>query len=141
MKSKICVECNAPFETNTSAITCSDECRSKRRVGIGAKMTVLRRILESEKIYPRDDRLMYSENFIQALQEWPCIWCGSEEKGTGINLDRIDPSKPHLSSNVAPVCSGFCNAIRSNILSFEEMILLRPALVQCRRRRGNTQRN
>jgi hypothetical protein len=121
--------------------SCKEEWSAKRSHGIPAKMTILRRLLESEKIYPATDPLMHSEGFYTALQEWPCIWCGSEEKGTGINLDRIDNLKPHYSSNVSPVCSNLCNKIRSDVLSFEEMKILRPALSEIRIRRGNTRKN
>jgi predicted nucleic acid-binding Zn ribbon protein len=124
---------------------CSEECREEsvkeRKSSTPARFVILQRILREEKINWADDRLAHSENFYQALQEWPCIWCGSEQKGTGIGLDRIDPKHSHHSWNVAPCCSNLCNKIRSDVLSFEEMAILRPGLVAIRIRRGNTHRN
>jgi predicted nucleic acid-binding Zn ribbon protein len=126
---------------------CSDDCREEfakeRQRGISAKMTILRRVTEAERVYERDDRLMYSENFIEAILAAGCTYCGDDLTCyTGICLDRIrndENGKPgkHNSWNICACCPE-CNETKSDNYSFEEMTILRPALVAIRIRRGNT---
>ena len=145
---KWCVQCGRGFIG--AGKVCDDECRQERikerQRSISAKMTILRRILEGEKIYPRDDRLMYSETFIAEVLAGGCVYCDADlARYTGICLDRIrneERGKPgkHTSNNICGCCPQ-CNATKSDIFSFEEMALLRPGLIEIRIRRGNTRRN
>jgi predicted nucleic acid-binding Zn ribbon protein len=144
---KWCKQCGRSFKG--AGATCDDECREERlkqrQRSIQSKMTILRRTLEAEKVYQRDDRLMYSENFIESVLAGGCVYCGmdgTELAGfTGICLDRIrndERGKPmkHNSWNVCGCCPQ-CNSIKSDLLSIEEMALLHEGLVAIRVRRGN----
>jgi hypothetical protein len=135
---KYCLQCAMPFDSLRARI-CSDECRDDRKrerdKSPNTKFTILKRILEAEKIYPRDDRLIYSLNFYAALLAWDeCQWCSGPLPQAGISLDRVDNAIGHYSWNVIPAC-GFCNQIRSDALTFDQMVLLRDGLVEIRRRR------
>jgi hypothetical protein len=139
---KWCPECGCSFKGPTK--TCSEECRDtrlkQRQRSLGAKMTLLRRVLESEKVWQRDDRLMYSENFIESVLAGGCIYCGMDgtelQSFTGHCLDRIKNTGKHTSDNIAACCPQ-CNSIKSDLLSLEEMALLHPGLIAIRNRRGN----
>jgi hypothetical protein len=136
---KTCPVCFARFDTATSQQICSEECRavrlSERQSSIKAKFQNLERVLESEKVFWRDDRLIRSPKFYAGLLDWQeCVWCGGPLSGSGHNLDRIDNSKPHYSWNVTVAC-GDCNRTRGDIFTFEEFTLLRDGLVEIRKRR------
>jgi hypothetical protein len=60
-----------------------------------------------------------------------CIYCGDIEF---LGCDRIDNSKGHTINNCVPCCI-FCNHIRSNLLSLEEMKLLGPVIKQIKNMR------
>ena len=142
---KVCKVCSNRFETSTSATICSDECRAERLAErqscLDAKFANLERVLDAEKIFWMDDRLIRSQHFYEALMAWECIWCGCPLTGQGHNLDRVDNSKPHNSWNVIPAC-GPCNQTRGNRYSFEEFALLREGLVAIRKlREARHQRN
>ena len=118
---------------------CDEDCRQEyRKFRAGApeaKFTVLKRVLESEKIYPRDDKMIHSLDFYSALLAWGCIYCSAPLEGfTGHCLDRQNGGL-HNSWNVVPCCP-LCNETKSDNYSFEEFILLVPGLVEIRRRRG-----
>jgi len=147
-KFKWCTECGRSF--TGAGKTCDVECREarlkQRQRSIQTKMTALRRVLESEKVYQRDDRLMYSENFIEAVLAGGCVYCGADlQSFTGICLDRIkndERHKPgkHTSNNICGCCPQ-CNSIKSDLLSIEEMALLHDGLVAIRIRRGSLNTN
>jgi predicted nucleic acid-binding Zn ribbon protein len=150
MPERLCVQCGCFFDAAGNQKVCSDECKEERlqerKRGIAAKMTILRRVLEAERIYPTTDRLVYSENFIEAILAAGCTYCGANlSRFTGICLDRIrndENGKPgkHTSNNICACCPQ-CNETKSDNYSFEEMAILRPALVVIRIRRGNTHLN
>jgi hypothetical protein len=115
-------------------------------------MTMLRRILESERVFQRDDGLMYREHFIEAILAHGCTYCqtplgyydeNQEFQGlyTGINLDRIKSGgKKHTSDNVCACCP-LCNRVKSSEefgFTFHEMAIIGQAIRQVRLRRGNT---
>jgi hypothetical protein len=145
-------ECGASFKPVGSTKTCSEECRAERKRAsngsVHARHACLVRQLEKERI-PRTDKL-WSANFYEGLIEGnECSWCSGPLSRSGHALDRIDPDKGHLATNVLTAC-GLCNRIHSGpdkngnaeqALTFEEMKILRPGLVQIRNRRGNLARN
>ena len=156
-KVKYCRNCNG-FREPGKKLFCSDDCKeewtAKRNRSISAKMTILRRVLESERIFPKDDPLMYSEGFIEAILTAGCCYCETplgarDDEGnfqgvyTGINLDRIREGK-HNSWNITGCCP-LCNRLKSSEefgFTFMEMgTLIGPAVQQVRQRRGNTHRN
>jgi hypothetical protein len=152
-----CRNCNGFREPGKKQF-CSDDCREewtdKKRRGIGSKMTILKRILEGERTFPKDDPMMYSEGFIEAILMASCCYCGTslgthDDEGkfqgiyTGINLDRIHDGK-HNSWNITGCCP-LCNRLKSSEefgFTFMEMgTLIGPAVKAVRIRRGNTRRN
>jgi hypothetical protein len=131
--------------------TCDDDCRSERqkqrKTSPEYRHTILKRILESEKVFGRDDRLIWSLNFYTALIENGCTYCQvSLENFTGICLDRlqkVDDRRPvkHNSWSVTPCCPT-CNRLKSDSkedgFSFMEMgTEIGPAVKRCRICRGN----
>jgi hypothetical protein len=139
LREKICVVCGAWFDTPSSAKICSDECRDERKADRlqqpEAKFVQLERQLDKEKIYWRDDRLMHNLHFYSALLAWnECQYCAGP-LGTGVGLDRLDNTVGHRSNNIAAICCGICNGVRSDVFTVEDMALLRPALIQIRLRR------
>jgi hypothetical protein len=140
VREKICVVCSAPFETATSAIYCGDDCREERRREIlgspESRHVVLCRQLEAERV-PRTD-LLWSLRFYQGLLEGcdnRCFYCEGPLSISGHSLDRIENLKGHRCWNVVPACS-MCNSIKSDILSFSEMLELRDDLVRIAQRRA-----
>lgn len=63
----------------------------------------------------------------------PCIYCNSTIQ---IGCDRINNSIGHTIDNVIPCCK-VCNFIRSNQLSHEEMLILKPGLIKIMSLRNN----
>ena len=53
----------------------------------------------------------------------PCTYCLGPLPEAGYGLDRKDSSRGYLNDNVVPCC-GDCNAIKSDILTYEEMRFL-----------------
>ena len=73
-----------------------------------------------------------------------CHYCGGHirwsvyaTKGTsfGYNLDRKDNTRGYHIDNVV-VCCGRCNRVKGDNLTYDEMLLLSPALQEITRRRG-----
>lgn len=54
------------------------------------------------------------EDFVSALIENGCAYCGASHQDFQIGLDRIDNSKVHMASNVVPCCTD-CNLTRGNM--------------------------
>lgn len=57
---------------------------------------------------------------VKYLLDSPCIYCGSLER---IEVDRMDSSKGYTRLNIAPACHR-CNTIKSNVVSYEEMMTI-----------------
>ena len=73
------------------------------------------------------------EDFSQLLKR-PCCYCGiglSSFSGSG--LDRLDFSKGYTLTNVVPCCP-FCNRVRSNVLSHDEMLIAMKAVLNYRKK-------
>ncbi len=79
--------------------------------------------------------------WVLTLDEWsavavsPCVYCGRRPNGTetGSWCDRKDndPGIGYTPGNVVPCC-GFCNMLRGNRLTHDEMRILGPGLRQIR---------
>lgn len=112
---------------------CTDACRDSHKTlrtgALHARHTVLIRLLQKERV-PKTDKL-YSEDFYEQLILGGCIYCEGPLSPSGHGLDRIINSLGHRCWNVVACCS-FCNGIKSDQLSFEEMLLLRDGLIAIR---------
>jgi RNase P subunit RPR2 len=76
---------------------------------------------------PKTD-LLWSKNFYLAIiKDLICHYCSQPIYGGGHVLDRIDNSDGHRCYNVVPCC-WFCNQIKSNRLSYKEMLMLSDSL-------------
>ena len=71
-----------------------------------------------------------TEQFCQ-LRLMKCTYCDGFLPKTGHGLDRLDNSIGYELTNVVPCC-GFCNRIRSNILSPEQMLEIKSFLTKFR---------
>lgn len=119
---------------------CSERCRDSRsrsnRGTIYSRHNILLRILEDEGC-PTTDPLRSLNYYEQILlsNNGLCVYDEAPISPSGIALDRIDCKKSHTAANViGPVC-GFCNMLRRDILSVEEMLFLKPQLIELRERR------
>jgi hypothetical protein len=63
-----------------------------------------------------------------------CYYCNGKLSETGSGLDRKDNNIGYLASNVVPCCK-YCNMIKNNYLTFEEMLKLKPFLIEFRAKR------
>jgi hypothetical protein len=57
----------------------------------------------------------------------PCHYCGGKLNETGYGLDRKDNAKGYTIENVVPCCD-FCNKLKSNLLSYGEMVVVSGSL-------------
>lgn len=73
-----------------------------------------------------------TNEFVQALLELPCDYCGTTEDPRG--LDRLDNSLGHLQSNVVPCCA-LCNITRNVNYTPSEMKLLGAVIASIRSNR------
>lgn len=80
---------------------------------------------------PQTDLLWNLHFYTELVRDLICHYCGGLMGKFGHGLDRIDNSRPHEAANVVPCC-GFCNKLRSNKLSYEEMLLLSDGLAEIR---------
>jgi hypothetical protein len=93
----------------------------------------LKRRHKSLKISLRRDGVSESDplwvyNFYCSLLfDAVCHYCLGDLNPTGGGLDRIDNSTGHVCYNVVPCCRQ-CNRIKGNDISYENMMLLSPAL-------------
>ena len=74
--------------------------------------------------------LISKEEYRSLMDEASCFFCGcliNQVVGSGYYLDRINNSKGYYLNNVV-VCCPKCNSLKSNNLSFEEMIFIVQAL-------------
>jgi hypothetical protein len=91
----------------------------------------------------RDFSLTY-EQFLAFTKIKECHYCASElpwqpygkcGSSRTYNLDRKDNAMGYVAENLV-ACCGRCNYIKSNVLSYEEMLLLGPGLRQIAARRN-----
>jgi len=73
------------------------------------------------KAYQQIDACDMTTAEVLALIVQPCVHCGTTDLPRG--LDRIDNSKPHVKSNVAPACAP-CNFARGDRFTFDEMQII-----------------
>jgi hypothetical protein len=62
-----------------------------------------------------------------------CHYCGNFITSNGGSLDRKDSSIGYILDNVVPCCAS-CNKVKSDVLSYEEMVYLMPLLMVFRLR-------
>jgi len=74
-----------------------------------------------------EDKLWSVNFYIALIQGELCHYCFGPLCVTGGGLDRIDNRIGHTCFNVVPCCRQ-CNRIKGNDISYEEMMLLAPAL-------------
>lgn len=72
-----------------------------------------------------------SETEYKFLAVQPCHYCKKTFFTMGSGLDRIDNTKGYELSNVLPCCK-YCNGLRSNKLTVEEMEFCTDALIKFR---------
>ena len=70
------------------------------------------------------------------LVEKPCHYCNGSINPTGHALDRKDSSKGYFFSNVVTCCYS-CNKIKSDLLTFEEMVYTMKCLLNFRKKGGS----
>ncbi len=69
-----------------------------------------------------------------SLVSRPCEYCGGMLSGTGSSLDRIDNGRGYEIGNVVQCC-GPCNRVKSDVLTYEEMIVGMRAIVCLRNKK------
>jgi hypothetical protein len=89
------------------------------------------------ELIPQTDSLWSLNYYTEILRDGVCHYCLDSLNLSGHGLDRMDNSNPHACWNVVPCCWE-CNTIKSSRFSYEEMMLLAPALREIRRRREAT---
>jgi hypothetical protein len=82
----------------------------------------------------RDDLLWHFNFYCEIIKDDSCHYCGGSLNPTSHALDRVDSSKGHTCCNVVPCCWR-CNNMKSDDISYEEMMLLAPVLQEIRLRR------
>jgi hypothetical protein len=129
---KICPVCERTFESKKSEKFCDDDCReTHRQQGHNPiqRHAALQRVLEKERI-PYTDLLWKFDFYAELVKDGECLYCRGPLSRTGFALDRVDNSKPHFCWNaIIPAC-GRCNSTRSDLYTFEQMLILRPGLEQ-----------
>jgi hypothetical protein len=58
-----------------------------------------------------------------------CHYCGGTLEETGVGLDRKDNAGGYIVDNVVPCCHS-CNTMKTNKLTYEEMVVVMNALLQ-----------
>lgn len=133
---KTCVSCGVSFEANGSQC-CSNECRRLHKdemdCSVSRRHSNLYRSLRIEKV--PETNLIWNLNFYtQLVLDNECHYCGGPLPKKGHGLDRLNSSIGHVCYNVVPCC-GSCNGLKGHVISYEEMMILRPGLFEIRRRR------
>lgn len=95
----------------------------------------LKKLMRDEAI-PETDYLYHLNFYAEIIKDNECNYCGGMLPPTGTGLDRMNNSLSHTCYNVVPCCS-MCNRKKSNDWSYEEMMLLSPALREIRIRRAS----
>jgi uncharacterized Zn-finger protein len=132
-----CRNCGAHIEVSRQKF-CGDGCREEFKKTLAgtpeARHKVLLRVLEAECV-PPSDMLYHPEFYFSLIVDNKCTYCDGPLSQTGHGLDRIKNPKGHRCFNVLAAC-GWCNKIKGDdVLSFEEMIILRPLLMDIFARR------
>lgn len=97
------------------------------------RLATLRMCLNREGISQND--LLRNEHFyFELIRDNECHYCLGPLTPSGHALDRIDNNVGHVSFNIVPCCQD-CNKKKLHNTSYEEMMLLAPALREIRKRR------
>lgn len=83
---------------------------------------------------PSTDLLNNLNFYTEIIRDNECHYCLGPLGKTSHALDRMDNNIGHLCFNVVPCCKS-CNQKKMNDTSYEEMMLLVPALREIRKRR------
>jgi len=67
----------------------------------------------------------------QELIKQDCVYCGDENIGSGVGLDRLDNTIGYVEANVVSCC-GSCNQVRGHNLTVMETIVAMEAVVKLR---------
>lgn len=114
----------------------SEECSKKEMKynrTLKGRFNTLKKRLRKEGTPSTD--LIWNFNFYSELiKDALCCYCLGPLELAGHGLDRIDNSLGHVCFNVIPCCRS-CNRKKWDDTSYEEMMLLVPALREIRRRR------
>jgi hypothetical protein len=94
----------------------------------------LRCILRVDKIL-ESDPLWNFNYYSEIIKDKCCHYCWGTLSPTGHGLDRMDNSRPHTADNVVPCCT-FCNDRKGHLFSYDEMMLLAPALREIQKLRA-----
>ena len=107
---------------------------AKRLQRLDIKHSILCRThLKKEGVSPTD--MLWRFNFYLSLMNSAiCYYWQGPLSPQGHGLDRLDNKGKHTCYNVVPCC-GQCNKIKSDHLSYKEMMLLTPALRKIREQR------
>lgn len=83
---------------------------------------------------PLSDALWSLNYYTEIIKDGTCHYCLGPLNRSSHALDRMNNDRPHVCWNVVPCC-WWCNERKKADLSYEEMMLLAPALREIRRRR------
>lgn len=85
------------------------------------------------KCHARRKQMEWSidESNYKELMSKLCSYCDGGLPLHGVGLDRLDNSRGYTISNVVPCCSG-CNRIKSDQLTYDEMIVAMKAIKEFR---------
>ncbi len=104
----------------------------KRVQSFSVRHSVIKKVLDCEDI-PNTD-LLHSKNFYVALiWDGRCHYCDGGLPPAGHNLDRMSGEK-HYCYNVVPCCA-LCNFLFRDLVTYEEKLILAPAIKEIRLRR------
>jgi len=83
---------------------------------------------------PSNDPILNLNFYIELIRDNECHYCLGSLNPTSHSLDAMDNKVGHRCFNVVPCCRS-CNQKKMNDMTYEEMMLLAPALREIRRRR------
>jgi len=75
---------------------------------------------------------IFKEDYIKLISQ-VCYYCDGELNKTGSGLDRVNNSKGYELNNVVPCCKR-CNMIKSDYLTYNQMLELKPFLIKFRKK-------
>lgn len=140
MSSNNCRKCD---ESLTSETACPGvvkagrgNCQScQRQINRSPKTrhALLKKVLRRENV-PEHDPLWSLDIYTAFIESSSCHYCSGELNSTGIGLDAKKRELGHQHGNVVPCCWE-CNQVKNAVFSYEEMLILRPALRRIRKNR------
>ena len=83
---------------------------------------------------PKEDPILNLRFYTELIRDSICHYCLGPLNATSHGLDCMDNDLGHRGFNVVPCCKS-CNQKKMNDTTYEEMMLLAPALREIRRRR------